>query len=295
MIKGLAMVLGVLVSCYTVAQDFQQVRPGKLYAGGSAVESPRYGFKAVIPDGYAGMLPQGTELFMLSKQDGTSGEVLVFARPDGDLETLKSNWKEGGALTESIYLRAAGEIGGEGDLAYAEVMAEGERINPQYKAFIIGRCGPYGPCVTLLMITQEQFFEEVRNEMLAFMRGGEFTEPSSRNPYEDFNWQEFLSGKVLVTYEMEQGAKRQNLIHLCADGTFRSNIRQTGWLKQENKAYVGKNRGSWSVEGSGSETLLSLTFEKEKIPPLQVLLSIQDEKIFAFGERYYAGYSDQCE
>jgi len=220
---------------------------------------------------------------------------LLFARQEGNPETLKSAWKQGAALTDGIYLRAADEIRQDGDLFYAEVQGEGERINKNYKGFIIGKCSPHGPCVTLLMITPEQFYETTRDEMLAFMEASEFGEPGSANPYVDFNWQDFLASKVLVTYQMTQGAKRQNMVHLCSDGSFQSNIHQTGWLKQENKAYMGKNSGTWSVEGTGPETVLTLTFEKEKIPPIQVMLSIREEKIYAAGERYYAGFSDQCE
>lgn len=279
----------------SMAQKAERIQPGKLYAEGSDIESPRYGFTGTIPDGWVGMLPQGAEIFMLNKVDGTSGEVLLFARPDGNLDQLIGNWEKGGALTDAIYLRSTDDITREGDMAFAEIVGEGERINKAYKGFIIGRCSEYGPCVTMLMITPGQFYEEVRDEMLDFMKSSKFIEPYNRNPYEDFDWTTFLSNKVLVTYEMTQGAKRQNMIHLCADGTFQSNIKQDGWLKKQNKAYLGKNKGTWKVDGTGSETELSLVFEKTKIPPIDLVMSIKDEKIYALNERYYAGYSDQCD
>lgn len=276
------------------AQDVIQIRPGQMYEEGSTIESPRYGFEGTIPSGYVGMLPQGTEIFMLNKKDGTSGEVLMFARPEGNLDELIAAWQQGANLTDAIYLSAAGEITREGDMAYAEVTGKGERINTSYKGFIAGRCGPYGPCVTLLMITPQQFYETTRREMLSFMRQSRFVEPNSRSPYENFDWKEFLSGKVLVTYSLSGQGKRENMIHLCEDGTFSSSIRQSGFLKQENKAYLGKNSGTWQVEGSGPETTLRLAFDKKKIPAFDVVLNIEDEKVYAAGERYYAGYSDHC-
>lgn len=286
----------LFVICYSAySQKTERIKPGKMYEEGSEIESPRYGFKGVIPNGWVGMLPQGTEIFMLNKKNGTSGEVLLFARPDGDLSELTSNWKEGAALTDAIFLRAEGEVVEEGDMIYAEIMEEGERINTNQRGFIVGRCGEYGPCITMLMITPGQFYDKVRDEMLEFMRESEFTEPSNRTPYENFDWKSFLDNKVLVTYNMEAGGKRQNMIHLCADGSFQTIIKQSGFLRQDNKAYMGKNKGSWSVEGSGPETVVSLTFDKDKVPPLKMVLSIRDEEIYANDIRYYAGYSDYCE
>ncbi len=295
MLKRSIIFFTILIGHSLMAQVSERIRPGIMYNEGTNLESPKYGFTATIPDNWTGMLPQGTEIFMLHRTDGTSGEVLMFARPEGDLDLITDNWKNGAALTDAIYLKAEEtDIVREGDMAYSPVTGEGERINPQYKGFIFARCGEYGPCVTLLMITPEQFFDDVRAEMMEFMKRASFTEPSNRNPYENFNWQEFLSGKVMVTYEMDQGAKRQNMINLCADGTFQTNIRQSGWLKQDNKAYMGKKTGRWNVEGNGPETVLNLVFDKEKAPPIDMVVSIQDEKIFVRGVRYYAGYSDYC-
>ncbi len=285
----------LIISWGGFAQKAERIQPGKLYSEGSTIESPKYGFKGTIPSGWAGMLPQGAEIFMLNRTDGTSGEVLLFARPEGNLDQLTENWRKGGALSDAIYLRATDDISREGDMAYAEVVGEGDRINRSYKGFIMGRCSEYGPCVTMLMITPGQFFENVRSEMLTFMKSSEFIAPYNRNPYDDFDWSVFLANKVLVTYGMDQGAKRQNMVHLCADGTFQSTVKQSGWLKQQNKAYMGKNRGAWTVSGTGSETVLKLEFDKAKAPPIEVVLSIRDEKIYSAGERYYAGYSDQCD
>ena len=58
--------------------------------------------------------------------------------------------------------------------------------------------------------------------------------------------------------------------------------------------YKGKNSGTWSVSSTGPVTVLRLEFDKKNLPPLEVEMKIEDEKIFANGIRYYAGYSQKC-
>jgi hypothetical protein len=278
----------------TAVQAQERVQPGRLYQAGDRIVSPKYGFNAVIPEGWSGFLPQGTEIFSLNKNDGTSGEVLVFARENSDLQTLQSAWGNGMDLTSSIHIKAA-EVEQEGDMIYADVIGEGENLNAANKLFIIARCGGYGPCVTLLMATPEQFYEGIRNEMLAMMKNGSFSEPGDRDIYVNFDWQQFLSNKMLVAFELQELSKSQNVIDLCGDGTFSSNVRQSGWFNQGDTSYKGKNKGSWSVSSTGPQTILRLEFADNKLAPLDIEMRIEDEKVFANGRRYYAGYSQKCE
>ena len=289
---AILLLLSVTLNFLSVAQD-QRIRPGKLYNSGEKIISPKYGFTATIPEGWSGFLPQGTEVFSLAKNDGTSGQVVLFARENSDLETLEAFWKKGGDLSSSIRIKAT-ETQREGDMTYAEVTAEGENINKSFRGFIIGKCGPYGPCISLFMITPAQFYESIRDELLSMMRAGSFSEPGDSNPYSDFDWQRFLSNKILVNYELQELSKSQNTIYLCVDGSFTSNVKRSGWFKEGDMIYKGRNTGNWSVSGTGPETILRLEFKNKKLPPLEVPLSISDEKIFANGERYYAGYSQKC-
>ena len=271
-----------------------RIQPGKLYSAGETIQSPKYGFSATIPEGWAGFLPQGTEVFALSKEDGTSGQVVMFARENSDLATLRSAWEKGGPLTDAITIKAT-DLKQEGDMIFSEVEAEGESINKSYKGFIIGRCGGFGPCISLFMITPAQFYPVIRDEMLAMMRSGVFSEPGDADPYADFDWQRFLANKMLVTFALEEFSKSQNTVDLCVDGTFSANVKRSGWFNQEGmNEYKGKNSGTWSVSSTGPVTVLRLEFNKKNLPPLEVEMKIEDEKIFANGIRYYAGYSQKC-
>jgi hypothetical protein len=180
-------------------------------------------------------------------------------------------------------------------LLHSEVIAEGERINKSYRAYIVSKCSEYGPCVSVLMITPGQFYDNIRTEMMAMMKGSTFSEPQNVSPYVDFDWQRFLSNKSLVAYQVESTGKRQNVLDLCLDGTFSANIKRSGWLKDETGKYIGKHKGTWTVSGNGPETMLRLEFTKKNLAPVEVPLKIEEEKVFANGIRHYAGYSQKCD
>ena len=274
-------------------QETTRIQPGKLYTSGETIMSPKYGFSNTIPDGWAGYLPQGTEVFGLRKNDGTSGDVLLFARENSDLATLKSAWAEGLEISPSIRITTT-DVSQEGDMIYSEVSGEGENLNRANRGFVISRCGGYGPCVTLLMFTPRDYYESTREAMLAFMRAGVFVEPGEADPYADFDWQKFLSNKILVAFELQELSKMQNKVDLCADGSFNAQVKQSGWFNQGDNSYKGRNKGTWSVSSTGPQTVLRLEFDKAKLPPLEVVLRIEEEKIFANDRRYYAGYSQHC-
>ncbi|MEJ2005530.1 MAG: hypothetical protein P8X57_11320, partial [Cyclobacteriaceae bacterium] len=258
-----SMLLLFLTVMLTSVKGQERVQPGRLYQAGERIVSPKYGFNAVIPEGWSGFLPQGTEIFALQKNDGTGGQVLVFARENSDLETLSSAWKSGMDLTSSIHIKAS-DIRREGDMIYADIVGEGERLNKANKALLIGRCGGFGPCVVLFMATPQQYFEPVRDEMTGLIKSGTFTEPGDASIYTEFDWGRFLSNKILVAFELQELSRQQNAIDLCADGTFSSNVRQTGWFNQGNNSYKGRNRGTWSVSSTGPQTILTLDFDDSK-------------------------------
>lgn len=270
------------------------LRPGKLYEAGEILFAPRYGFTATVPDGWEGMLPRESEVFLLTSTTTTYGEIYVFAREQGSFNEMQTNWKQGFSLSESIQLKALSPSVTDG-LMSSEVTGEGTAINKGYKGFVIARCSESGPCVTTLLIAPMQFFESVKASALAFMKSSSFQPPSQASPYEDFNWQEFLTNKALMTYQEVQGGKKENYVHLCSDGTFTADLRKSGIFKNQNPQYRGKQKGTWSVSGNGPKTTIRFVFVGMKLPSAEVELTISDEKVYANGERYFVGFSEICE
>jgi hypothetical protein len=291
--KALFVIIATILSVQSVAQKKSRLQPGRLYEGGETLFAPRLGFTAKVPDGWQGLLPEGTEVFSLSSMTSVFGEIYVFGREQGDLNAMKVVWGKGIDFTESIKLKAIDPVI-KNDILSSEVIGEGDAINKGNRAFAIAKCNPSGPCVTLLTLAPIQFFEAVKNVAIKFMETSSFEPPSNAPIHADLEWKEFLSNKSLLAYIDMDGGSKQNTVDFCADGTFTSSVKKKGFLKKENPKYNGNNAGQWTVEGVGEQTKLRLTFKKKDVPPLEVTLTIKEEKIFANGERYFIAQSTKC-
>lgn len=288
------LILLILVSVQGLAQTNKgRIQPGRLYEPGEMLYAPRFGFTAKVPEGWEGMLPRETEVFLLMTTTATYGEVFMFGREKGDLNSMRDAWVKGFELSETMKLKATNATIEE-ELLKAEVKIEGEYINKSFKGYAVARCNPSGPCITTLMVAPEMYYEAVKAMVINVMQTSTFEPPSTASPYTNFDWNEFLSNKVLVAYGFEQGGSKENEIHLCADGTFSANIKKTGFMKDQNPEYRGRTSGTWTVSGTGPSTTIQFVFSKKDLPIFEAPLLIEDEKILSNGERYFVGKSDTC-
>jgi hypothetical protein len=271
-----------------------RLQPGKMYEAGETLYAPRFGFTAKVPAGWEGILPRESEVFLLSTTTATYGEIFVFGTDHGDLNTMKTNWAKGVDLSESIRMKAINPTIEDGVLS-CEITAEGEYVNKGNKGFAVARCSPSGPCVTTLMVAPVQFYESVKTTVTNFMKESSFEPPSNISQYEDFDWQDFLSNKVLVTYASAHGGSKETMIHLCKDGSFIANIKKKGFFKDQNPAYKGNLSGQWEAKGDGEKATLQFIFSNKSLSPIEVPLTIKDEKVTSNGERYFVGTSDKCQ
>lgn len=274
-------------------QKKSRLQPGRMYEAGETLYAPRFGFIAKVPVGWEGVLPRESEVFLLTTTTSTYGEIFVFGREHGDLITIRETWMKGVDLSETIRIKAIKPTI-QDDLLFSEITAEGEYINKGFKGFVISRCSPSGPCVTTLMTAPEQYFETVTNTVTEFMKNSTFEAPSNASPYADFDWQDFLANKVLVTYASAQGGSKENMIHLCRDGSFTATLKKKGFFKDQNPAYKGNLSGQWSAKGDGEKATLQFIFSNKSLSPVEVPLTINDEKVMSNGDRYFVGKSDKC-
>lgn len=280
-----------LLATVGFAQSGKRIQPGKIYDAGEGLYAPRLGFRATVPAGWSGVLPRESEVFLLSSYTSPA-EIFVLGRESGTVEALKKIWVEGIEMNSEIRLKASGASISGGVLS-AEVVAVGNFINKSMRAYAVARCSDSGPCVTALAVIPSAQFAEVKKVVDAFMAATSFESPSLASPYADFNWKEFLSGKMVTTYAFLEGGSKESTIHLCADGEFTAKVTKKGILKNQNPDYKGKMSGTWTVEGIGEHGKLRLVFDKG-LPGLDAELTIKDEQIYAGQERYFVGNSDQC-
>jgi len=282
-----------ILSFQCVAQNKNQLQPGRMYQPGETLFAPRFGFTAKVPEGWEGVLPRESEVFLLNSTTTTYGEIFVFGHEQGDLASLQESWLKGAELSETIRIKALNPILQNGSLT-SEITMEGEHVNKGYRGYAISRCSPSGPCITTLMSAPVQFFESVKKTVTELMNTSSFDVPSNTNQYADFDWRDFLSDKVLMTYTSVEGGSKETMIHLCKDSTFSASIKKNGFFKQQNPGYTGKLSGTWSVKSTGEKAMVQFNFNKKKLAQAEVSISIKDEKILSNGERYFVGKSDRC-
>lgn len=284
----------MLFSQVLFAQNLKnRIQPGKMYNAGDSIYTPRYGFSGKIPQGWVGVLPRETEVLLLNSTSGTFGEIFVFGREKVDLAQLAETWKAGVDVSETIRLKATDPTI-EGDLLFAHAEAAGNYLPPKnYRAFAATRCGD--ACITVLAISLEENAEMASQSALELLKTAILTTPKDIDPYEGYDWKEFLSGKLVIAYEGFIGGKQQTKVNLCEDGSFRAQISKQGMMKDSNPDYKGGMKGSWSVEGKNSEATLTLTFEKKDLAPFVANLKFVDEELYVNGERHYASQTEKCD
>jgi hypothetical protein len=280
----------LLLPMTAAGQKAQRIQPGKMYDAGETLFAPRYGFTSVVPAGWSGVLPRETEVFLLNALTNPS-QIFLFAREQGTLALLKSNWDKGVDLSDDVYLMAKATSIQNGLLS-SEVTAKGPYINKGNRGYAVARCSDSGPCVICLAVGPAQFYEEIKKAADGLLSSSKMEKPSLTSLYGDFDWKEFLSGKMVTTYAFIDEGSKETVIDLCADGTFTGKVSKKGIFKDQNPAYKNKMKGTWSAEGVGAKGKLKLTFEK--LPPLEATMQIDDEKIFGNGERYFVGESEKC-
>jgi hypothetical protein len=291
------LVLFLLIVSFGNAQSNNALKPGKMYDSGDEIFGPRAGIKSVIPEGWAGMLPQGSEVFLLMSQDGQNGEMYAAANFDDDIESAKKRWSNGVELVSDITVKSTENSGMRGsDIYYSELeIIQHRGIKPQSKAYAEIKCGPFGNCVAVMLVYSSGDYDKQVAALTSFMDKMEFFEPREGNLYADFDWSEFLSSKYLTSFRYTDTSGKQNQIWLCPDGTFKSIIKRKGLAKTGDKSLNGKKNGTWKAEGVGEKGVLLL--KMKKVPEeIRVELRVEEDKFYsiASGDRVYIMENFEC-
>ncbi len=283
--------LSLLLIFYSILSFGQKtIAPGEVYNPGEEIYTPTLGFKAVIPHGWMGLLPQNSSIFLLSSIKGLDGSIYLLGDTT-NFETMKTGWVQGLELDEGKILKSDGDFVMKDDLLTSRVILTGTDANIN-KGFIAARCGEYGRCVSALLICEEKYLEDMKKSVSEFLESVEFVSPIIKNEYGGFDWKLFLGNKKFIHYGNAMGSKSENEVWLCEDGSFMSKLKRTGVVKGDIGKYKGKHKGTWATSSFGATGSLTLKFDK--LPPVEVDLLIKDEQIFMNGKRHVALAASMC-
>ena len=237
-----------------------------------------------------GVLPMDSEVFLLVPSGiNADGEIYVTADTI-EVETMKQRWLAGLDLENGNTLKSDGDIFMRGDAIASNVILEGN--GSSFKGYIEAKCGDYGMCISFLLLCPPQFYDKLKPGLLELSDNTSMVEPSMASIYDNFDWNNFLSGKYIANFDYVPGAKSENELWLCADGTFRSKLKRSGLLKEEAKEYQGKKSGNWEITSVGKNGTLILDIAKMGI--LEVDVTMDNDRLFINGKRFFAMLTNDC-
>lgn len=276
------------ITAYVEITAQERLRPGVVYQPGQKIMAPRIGLTAVIPQGWAAVLPQDTELLLLMNQDNPDGSIFAVAN-ELTMDELKSRLDINLDVGGNIQLARKGELFFRGDIVGTELEVLGSTNTKT--GYLEAKCSEFGWCVTYMLICSPAYYDSFKQGLTDFMNTTVFSEPSIGSIYDQFDWTAFLSAKYLATYVNNPYVKKNNQLWLCPDGTFKSKIQERG-LGDLPKEYKGNKSGTYQVSGKGPEGELILQFKKGS--PVTVKAVIRDDKIYLNGDRFYAMENKEC-
>ncbi len=276
-----------------IAKAQERIRPGVIYQSGDTIHAPRYGLTSIIPEGWVGVLPQQTEMFLLMAKDNPESSIYAFGFEDTEA-AIKERWMTGPGLQveNNISLVRSSEVFDRGDAIAVELVVQNSTNN--LKGYIEAKCSAYDRCLALLLVVPEPFLDQAKTGLKQFMDNSELSKPTLGDIYENFSWADFFGGKYLATRQINpyEKAKRKNEIWLCPDGTFRSNIKIKGFANVP-KPVKGSKSGTWEATGKGSSGTLRLYFKKME-NPVEVPTELRDDQLFINDIRYYVMQNNSC-
>jgi hypothetical protein len=281
----------IFISGQLCAQD--RIQPGHIYKPGDTIQAPRLGMISIVPEGWAGVLPRETEMFLLMSQENPQSSIYAFGVED-TREALRSRWMNGPGLEveNNIKLVRSSDVFERGNAIAADLRVENSTNNN--KGYIEAKCSEYNRCLVLLLIVPEEFLELSKKGLMKFIDNAVLAEPTMKDIYENFSWADFYGGKYLATRQVNpyESAKRNNQLWMCPDGTFRSHIKVKGFASIDKKI-KGNKSGTWEALGTGPGGKLLLHF-KNLDQPLEVPTELRDDQLFINNIRYYVMQNNSC-
>jgi len=183
--KYWTVIIGLFLSLSVYAQlPSNRIKPGTMYHAGDTVRLPRMGLSTRIPEGWSGVLPRDTEVFLLMPENNSVGEIYVVINEKADLQVQRKLWESRMDLAEGLRLQRDGEIFTRGtDVVGTMAKLVGNSANNQAKIYLEAKCSPNGFCVSYVATSDAVSFENVKKALQQFVDNTTFTKPSNASPY----------------------------------------------------------------------------------------------------------------
>ena len=293
MVRGLvAASFAIVAATPGLAAD---VEPGVRYEGEQRLEFSAVGASFVLPAGWAGVLPQNAEYFVMECQTYAG---YVFAGSDATtVEEARSVMGAPVDVGDGIVFHPAGAVEVDGSILTASYSVTGAQVE------LAGRIrtvvGEHGWGVAFIGASAPDQVEDLTGVMAAMGASLELGPPpsggaagasssSSAASGSDSPWFEELNGRKLSHFFTRSGYTEEDYIWLCPEGRFYKSFNSGGFgggTPGASGAFQSSNGGRWSVSGPLEGGTLTLTFNDGSVS--QYTLTHEGTKLFLDGKRYF--------
>jgi len=274
-----------LFSFSTKAVDLQE---GLTYQQNTVIDLAENGISAKIPVGFKGILPQGSQFFLLSSPQNQFGFISVMITELNEQQALAQMSNpieiESGIFLEPEDLPVSKKNILSGN--YQTVINE-MPMQSSIKTVI----GGYGRSIVVISVyTAENkgFFEKAAN---LFVNSLKIYKPkqAEKKQAEKNSWFKQISGQQLVNFYTSSGFSEKHQLFLCSNGSFSENFDGGGATQLGSGFYQDAKNGKWTVNGN----TLSLIYQDGG--KVTYTMSFIGESLHLNGKKYFRTKNEYCD
>lgn len=283
--------LGAFTAPLAAVAQVTEIEPNVRYDAGTRVGVAAMGASFVIPDGWLGTMPPGSEIFLLGSEV-EAGLIAVLGNQVSGIEEAAASFAEELTLDPGVVLVPDGAPRVEGSTVRQtyRASAQGQVLFGQ----AYGRLGPTGIGVAFVAMGPESSAPRHRALLDELAASLELQAPAVSSPgasASSTDWDAVLRGRKLHYLYTASGFHEEVQIDLCADGTFYRSGGGGGFdggTPGASGAWQHGGAGRWGVTGG----VLRLESSDGKVASYQ--LSFDGEKLLLDGDRYFRVDPDRC-
>jgi hypothetical protein len=265
----------------------QQIEPGVQYHGPTTLQAPEYGAAFILPAGWSGMLPPDGDFFVMQS---ATVQGYIFAGIDELTLTQAQRLMSADINLGDVVLKPAGEVRVDSSRLAAEYSIVGSRTPLVGQVTTI--VGDHGYGIFFIAAAAPDGIEPIRAAVGMITASVRLTGPASSGATSTAtsDWAEQIGGRKLSHFFTRTGYTEEDYLWLCHDGRFYHSFNSGGFGGGASGAFESKDGGRWEVSGTSEQGALRLAYNDGRTS--RITLSVQEEKLYLDGKRYFREATD---
>lgn len=282
------------------AYPAQEVQQGQLYQANTPLKSSQFGITFTIPDHWQGMWPQGSEFFILERQNPVANIfILIEQVSDQELQQLMS---QPIPLDQSLILKPIKSPQKQHNFWWGDYSVSN---SPELAAHIAATNGSNKTTVAFIGISPVQS-KQTLTETLQHLSKQLTFNPISNSGQKQFTqqnnpqnkgqkWNDYLKGRYLIRLYTGSGYSEKEELWLCSNGVFHRSSNSGGYTAGVASGSFGsQNSGRWQAQGVTNQTgQLILRYGDGSTGSYQ--LSFDGDKLYLNSSRWFRDRNDYCQ